>query len=148
MCLNLATVLSINLGSHPHLTPFVLLKSLQGLVNGLKCTAVLFVKSRIPSLLLNFPRVYKRLLLCLNPSCPLCLPMTPFPIVTPLHYHRKWKRLVLCLKTTAVPYVCLGPYPTQLPFNECRMYLGLLMGLTGATVPSINLESISFLLDL
>ena len=43
MCLNLATVLSINLGSHPHLTPFVLLKSLQGLVNGLKCTLVLLL---------------------------------------------------------------------------------------------------------
>lgn len=105
-----------------------------------------FVKSRIPSLLLNFPRVYKRLLLCLNPSSLLCLPMTPFPIVMPLHYHRKWKGLVLCLKTTAVPYVCLGPYPTQLPFNDCRMYLGLWMGLTGATVPSVNLESISFFL--
>jgi hypothetical protein len=63
MCLNPATVLSINLGSHPHLTPFVLLKSLQGLVNGLKCTAVLSIESRTPFLLVNlhYPRVYKRL---------------------------------------------------------------------------------------
>lgn len=63
MCLNPATLLSINLGSHRHLTPFVLLKSLQGLVNGLKCTAVLSVESRTPFLLVNlhYPRVYKRL---------------------------------------------------------------------------------------
>ena len=63
MCLNPGTLLSINLGSHPHLTPFLLLKSLQGLVNGLKCTAVLSVESRTPFLLVNlhYPRVYKRL---------------------------------------------------------------------------------------
>lgn len=112
MCLNPATLLSINLGSHPHLTPFVLLKSLQGLVNGLKCTAVLSVESRTPFLLANlhYPRVYKRLavLKCIHSL--LCLPGT-------------------------------DPIPTSFLM---RGYLGL----TETSVPSLNLGSVSFLLDL